>query len=209
MNQISLIGIIFGLILLSFLSFTAGFITSYVMVSQGGSSYGATVSVASNPPASVMPSGGEPGAPSGAPQDSAADASGASAPDSAASAALSPEATMAVQIEEQSEKTASARIPTEGDAGKFSVKLKTVGDRVSAVQMMATLRRLGYGVYAVRSQMQSSSSITRIIYDLRVGVFEDYVAANQFAYKLRLIGHRMATVTVIPNNLKIVVNLND
>lgn len=119
------------------------------------------------------------------------------------------EAAAAQKIESENQKSAAARIPKEGDAGKFSVKLKTVGDKLSAVQTMATLKRLGYGVYAVRSEIKGGGIVTRSIYDLRVGVFDDYVSANQFSYKLRLIGHRTANVTVIPNNLKIVTNLDD
>lgn len=214
MNRISLIGMIFGLILISLLSFVAGFITSHLMgpseplVSSGGAPSSPSIASTTGAPAPAAGAATSPPDAKGATPQQEAKA-GETSDKPAASPDSKPGAetnlTAASNIEDTNVKTASQRIPTQADVGKFSLQIKTFGEYIWAVQTMKILKKLGYGCYIVKFPKNRSQGYgSMMYYDVRVGVFDNYVQANQFARHMRLLGHTSASVTAIQRNIEIV-----
>lgn len=205
MNRISLIGMIFGLILISILCFFAGFLSSYLAHPFGSTAthdIATTTAVPASTPAAVASS------PSPQTQQTQAESSivaEAKAPLPAAQSTPS-----AYDIESEALKTGAQRVATTEDVGKFSVQLKTFSDRLWAVQTAKLLKKIGYGVYITQIPIKDASSgFSRSVYDVRLGVFDNYIQANQFARELRRMGHNTSSVIMIANNLNILKSDNE
>lgn len=207
MSKISLISIIFGLVLLSILFFTAGIFTS-VYLGMGSHVTGSTASIGSllpSMPKIELPTKQEVSESVGAvvtntlgtaPSKDVVDRKVRDAIKEALPAAAAPIVNKVLSAEEFDGEFIenSKRVPSEVDAGRFSVQAKVYADGSMAMQLAKKLKEAGYGSYIVR---QKDVDNPRIYYHVRAGSFGDYMAANTLVRKLREMGNRSATVVLI------------
>lgn len=91
----------------------------------------------------------------------------------------------------------SQKIPTDTDAGRFTVQAKVYGDGAWAMQLCRRLKEEGYGAYIVRIKERPTH---RVHYHVRLGTFGDYMPANALVRKLKEMGNRSASVVLVSRN---------
>lgn len=206
MNKISFISIVFGMILIGILVFSAGMMTAYYILPGGPQAIGTAIKGGGIP---QVPNIHFPTKEEIAQSIERAVSKLGKAPKKqdveqaiqTAVKAVTPEIIdPLVDAIAPSKKTESEfvegkkRTPTDNDAGRFTVQAKVYGDGAWAMQLARKLQSVGYGAYIVRIKEPHSD---RLHYHTRVGVFADYMSANAMVRKLREMGNRSATVVLI------------
>ncbi|MCP4923625.1 MAG: SPOR domain-containing protein [bacterium] len=173
MSKTALIGIIFGLILMGGLLFGAGLLSGYSLLKQEENSVVSVGDIDVNLPK-----------PPTMRQNirSAVEAVG-----DLVGLDLSKE-------DEAKVKEGAQKVPTDDNAGGFSIQARVLRDQLPAMELARALKASDYGSYVVRHRNEQTDEVT---YHVRLGAYGDYVAANELARFLRGKNYESSTVILI------------
>lgn len=91
-------------------------------------------------------------------------------------------------------KEGAQKVPTDDNAGGFSIQARILRDQRPAMDLARSLTASDYGAYVVRHRNEQTEELT---YHVRLGAYGDYVAANELARLLREQNYESSTVVLI------------
>jgi hypothetical protein len=173
MSKTALIGIIFGLILMGGLLFSAGLLSGYSLLKQKENALESAGGVGVElPEAPTM-------------QENIR----------SAVEAVGELVGLDLSKEDQAKvKEGAQKVPTDDNAGGFSIQTRVLRDQRPAMDLARALKASDYGAYVVRHRSEQTEELT---YHVRLGAYGDYVAANELARLLRRQGYESSTVVLI------------